>query len=763
MNIREKEAARGGRSAVNYDARTIIRLLAPKILFAICGYFASLGELAFGARPFGLALLAAAGREAPFAYAGAVIAAFVNFEISEALVYFGVYTLLIFMRIAFFAFKRRRRDEGEGASPLSYLFCEPVPIRIISSATVGVALGSAVLFAGGLLYYDLFALLLISLCAPTLTAILCGFFKAGAREKKELGADAEADSRNERKAEGSNSSKSSKKYSLLSELRALGYGAGFLTLCAICVYGGAKTNIYGVSLSVFSALLISFFATYKWGLGYGAICGLVLGVAYSPMLAPLFVIASLCAGIFVKISPSLATFCAFFSCCAWAFYVEGLSALSGIFGGILSACLLYPILHKIVFKDFLSASKTSKSSAEKEKSKSDAHANIRCTPLDESALDGVRLSQMNFRMSAISDALSRLSALQNEIKREEGGDARLNVFYGEKYNELYSDSLGELDCAALSAVLSKAMENEESEYKADNELSERLCLTLSELGLFITGVIVYGVRKKTIYIKGKRLETLESGARDIIDSISPLLPFSLDRESYFVRRDGELAGALTLFESEKITASVVRRRVTARNEAVCGDSVAVFKNRDGRFFALVSDGMGSGENAHLVARLCSGFVSNMLSVGRVSDELLSLLNGFLRGGCRNGVGECSATLDLLEIDLMNGASRLFKCGAAPSYVYRNGRLFKLRSETMPIGILREVDVKSFDMGLRRGDTVIMISDGVTGEGGECPWLFDLLSQNLPSRGPERIAELIVKYATAKGDGDDISVVVVAVK
>ena len=73
-----------------------------------------------------------------------------------------------------------------------------------------------------------------------------------------------------------------------------------------------------------------------------------------------------------------------------------------------------------------------------------------------------------------------------------------------------------------------------------------------------------------------------------------------------------------------------------------------------------------------------------------------------------------------------------------------------------------VDLKKYELELSHGDVVVMVSDGVTGEGGECPWLFDLLAQNLPNRGLERTADLIVKYATAKGSDDDITVMIVKV-
>ena len=112
---------------------------------------------------------------------------------------------------------------------------------------------------------------------------------------------------------------------------------------------------------------------------------------------------------------------------------------------------------------------------------------------------------------------------------------------------------------------------------------------------------------------------------------------------------------------------------------------------------------------------------------------------------------------------MNGKASVYKCGAAPSYIFRKGRLFKLRSDSMPIGILSDVDIKKYELELSHGDVVVMVSDGVTGEGEECPWLFDLLAQNLPNRSLERTADLIVKYASAKGSGDDITVLLVRVE
>ena len=720
---RKQEVASESVRGEGYDVKRIARRLAISAAMGACAYFAGLAELPFGARPFGVALLAAAGRDAMFVYFGLVISAFTALDVDEAIVYFAVYSSLVLLRI-FSRFVVEIRDASElrlGARrTLSSVFRESVGLRVLSSAIFGLALGAAMLFSGGLLYYDLFGLLIVTVSAPLAVLLICGFVESGGKEKENSRA----------------------------EIR---FALGFLTLCGIVVFGARGINLYGVSLSVALGLMITLFVTARYGVGYGSIGGLALGICYSPLLSPLFVLSALAMGILGRFSVALACFTAFFASCAWAFYVEGISALLGVFGGILAACLLYSVIHRTFFAGSVKA-----------EPKVREETGVRCRVMPDSALDGIKLYEMNARASAISDGLYRISLFFDELKRNDNSDIDTE-FCVENYNNAFSGDMSAPEYRALSSLLSRAMKSEVNEYSTDRELSSRLCQPLTDLKLDIYGVLVFGVRKKTIYIKSRDRESLTQNARLIIDSIAPLLPFALNLESYEVRREGERGGALLAYEREKNSASVVRRRVTARDESVCGDSVAVFKNKDDRFFAFLSDGMGSGRSACAVSEVSVGFLGNMLSTGSLCDELIDMLNGFLCSRLQKNTAECTATLDLFELDLMNGSASIYKCGAAPSYVYRRGRLFKLRSESMPIGILGEVDLKKFELQLSRGDIVVMVSDGVTGESGECPWLFDLLVQNLPSRSLERTAELIIKYATAKGSGDDITVLLVRVE
>ena len=136
---------------------------------------------------------------------------------------------------------------------------------------------------------------------------------------------------------------------------------------------------------------------------------------------------------------------------------------------------------------------------------------------------------------------------------------------------------------------------------------------------------------------------------------------------------------------------------------------------------------------------------------------LALVNSFIR----ERRIECSATVDAMELDLIRGNCAFIKSGAAPSFVLRGGRLFKLRSRTVPIGIMPSADAERIAFRVEAGDIVIMMSDGVTQTEEDCPWLYDILfSCRLTqlTSSAKRIAD-----EAAKRSQDDISVVLMRIE
>jgi stage II sporulation protein E len=176
--------------------------------------------------------------------------------------------------------------------------------------------------------------------------------------------------------------------------------------------------------------------------------------------------------------------------------------------------------------------------------------------------------------------------------------------------------------------------------------------------------------------------------------------------------------------------------------------------------------MGTGRQAALASEISNTFLRNMLTAGNRMETSLRMLNSVLRSKTAKSEDECSATIDLLQLDLYSGALTLVKSGAAPTFVLRRENVFKLSSPSFPIGILRSLDAKQLSVNCEDGDLVVMISDGAVKNGDDFTFITNLLNEkNIADESASKIADKIVRRARAEADlqNDDISVVVIKIK
>ena len=104
-----------------------------------------------------------------------------------------------------------------------------------------------------------------------------------------------------------------------------------------------------------------------------------------------------------------------------------------------------------------------------------------------------------------------------------------------------------------------------------------------------------------------------------------------------------------------------------------------------------------------------------------------------------------------------------KSGAAPSYIKRGSSLFRISSKTAPLGPLKEVDAEIIKADVQDGDYVIMLSDGVSQNVDDTPWLPILLSKE-PLGIISEFAESILRCAFENGNiSDDMTVTVTKIK
>ena len=182
---------------------------------------------------------------------------------------------------------------------------------------------------------------------------------------------------------------------------------------------------------------------------------------------------------------------------------------------------------------------------------------------------------------------------------------------------------------------------------------------------------------------------------------------------------------------------------------------------DGRYYMILSDGMGTGREAALTSGIAVSMLERLLKSGAELECALKMLNHIIRSAGR----ECSATVDIAEIDLMSGCARFIKSGAAPSFVLRDGSIFRLQSKTVPIGIIRALDAELIKFEIKAGDTIVMVSDGAARSYDEAPWLLDLMTYDSTIADGDEVtaAQKIVAEARKHGSADDITAGIIRLK
>lgn len=154
-------------------------------------------------------------------------------------------------------------------------------------------------------------------------------------------------------------------------------------------------------------------------------------------------------------------------------------------------------------------------------------------------------------------------------------------------------------------------------------------------------------------------------------------------------------------------------------QSVSGDAGGWFRDETGVLWVVLCDGMGSGPEAAKDSRFAYHLLERLLSSGLAPETALQTLSGALelRWECTGGF----TTIDLLKLDLKTGDGAVYKLGAGPTYLRRDGGISRIGASTLPAGLRPNgaPDVSRFR--LRPGDLAVLVSDGVT-DGTEDDWV-----------------------------------------
>lgn len=200
---------------------------------------------------------------------------------------------------------------------------------------------------------------------------------------------------------------------------------------------------------------------------------------------------------------------------------------------------------------------------------------------------------------------------------------------------------------------------------------------------------------------------------------------------------------------------------------ISGDTALFTHLPDGSIAFLLSDGMGKGKNAAAESRQVAETLRRLLREDVPAAYAIKEVNRAMIESKREGYS--FATVDLTIIDTEKGRARFYKMGAATSFLVRDGHVKRVEHPALPVGIVPKLRLRAVSVEIRRGDIIIMVSDGVTEADRrdlDAKWLQSALC-NIPyGMGPVNLAEAIVSLAIGKygrREKDDLTAMVMIIE
>lgn len=714
-----------------------------RIALFLFTFYAGSVRFIFGTYPFGFVLLASSKKDTPFVFVGALASVF--FFLDANITYLVALVALLALRIAgsvWLGEVKRKSSLGKETknAVFSSLFCENVAVRVALCSLCAFALSIFGVIESSYNYYTIFVLVFITVFSAILTFALSGLFEGFGSERFYMG------------------------------------------LCAvsfIAIYSIAGKEIFSLDVSIILTYSLVLYASKSFGLAKACALGGLLGLCHGEIGIGIFITVALVSGLFWSFSYYFGILSALVLALGYAIYLSGYEAIVYFLPEAIFASLtMYSLLRFEVLPNIGITADTARSS------------DIEILRLNErDSLVKKSISSLGTSLREIGKTLSEVSILSKTPDREKchtlcleiceehcytcpkraicwekdmrtteenisslssfmfSGDEVSKSSVGEKFlhrcpnidkilyeinekrRELTEDNIryDKVDICAqnyesISKMLDTVCEKDAEEGEKSLSLSEKAERVSKKIGLKFDRLEVIGKRYKRIIATGVDTQGSKCNEAELKEALEKIVGTPLSSPEF--ENDGSLC-IMRLESVCSLCASTEKRSLACDEELANGDTLTHLLTDDGKFFAIICDGMGSGREANATSHLSAGFLEKILPSPVSVKNALSVLNTFIRS--KNA--ECSSSVDLFELDLITGSGSFIKSGAAPSFVKRGAKVFKLHSKTAPIGIMKMPDAEELSLSLANGDTVVMISDGVASGEDDCDWLVRLISEH----------------------------------
>lgn len=364
---------------------------------------------------------------------------------------------------------------------------------------------------------------------------------------------------------------------------------------------------------------------------------------------------------------------------------------------------------------------------------------------------------MKKRCARLKEMVITVSCLYDTFK--------LNNYWQKKL--LDSRQLVSEQLRGVSDILVDMSNEIENDVNMNSELKKLILKRFKKEGVSVSEVFTFYHRDEGLEIGITRPEC--GGQMECRDKVAPLVSAATGHKlqlanSGCMLHDGHEECTFKLYSSLSYMLSVGGANLARGGSGLSGDTYTTMQLQDGKYAMLLSDGMGVGHKAHTESSATVNLLEKLLESGFEKDMAVKTVNSIL---VLRSPNETFATVDLAVVDLYNGKTDFIKTCAAPSFLIRRNKVSVIKANSLPVGIIENIDVTSQTRSLEEGDILVMITDGVLdayqGSDNREEWFIEIL-QDLINLHPQEIAEVLLQVIETTVGGkekvsDDMTVLV----
>lgn len=480
----------------------------------------------------------------------------------------------------------------------------------------------------------------------------------------------------------------------------------------------SEYNVFGIDLSFVFAGCVTLFAAKRFGALVGASVGFLSSVIVSGVFSPAFALFGIIAGALFPYGTRYAAAAGGAVLSLWGSYMQGVSGfLSLLPEYLISLCIVAPML-----KSF-----------EREDREEDVS-------IEKSATDMVGTMALAYRNRQQLVCEKIESSFKNLVPL-------ISAF-------LPSQATSE-DYSAFLKIVTESKNTALSDREIDGELTEALIDLPRELGFKSSVIRAFGGRRKHVILAAEDRDGTMITTPELKAGIEKASGLAFGTPTYYRRQNMALMECETV---AKYRINAIFLTESGTDGEISGDSVSFFETDSLYAYGVISDGMGSGAVAKRTADFTVDFLKQVSSSGASFDTALHMINAVIRRQSE----ECSVGFDVFAFDMITGDAEFIKSGAAASYVKRNGALYRIKSETIPMGVIKRVDAEKIKVSVHEGDVVIMTSDGICEPSSDAPWLVEYLNRDISGDIKTYAAGIIEAAKKYNKKRDDMSVLVMSI-